>query len=88
MKNTLKLLTLSFLLMFAGCVPSLNPLYTEQDLMEKNSPSACSGVSLSALKGRKFFVLILFKLLDFRSLIYFFPRNLALAAGANRRHRT
>ena len=33
MKNTLKLLTLGFLLMFAGCVPSLNPLYTEQDLV-------------------------------------------------------
>ena len=33
MKNTLKLLTLSFLLMFASCVPSLNPLYTDQDLI-------------------------------------------------------
>ena len=33
MKNTLKLLTLSFLLMFASCVTSLNPLYTEQDLI-------------------------------------------------------
>jgi len=33
MKNTLKLFTLSFLLMFAGCVHTLNPLYTEQDLI-------------------------------------------------------
>ena len=33
MKNITKLVTLSFLLMFAGCVPSLNPLYTEQDLI-------------------------------------------------------
>ncbi len=33
MKNILKLLTFSFLLMFAGCVSSLNPLYTEQDLI-------------------------------------------------------
>jgi len=33
MKNTLKLLTFSFLVMFASCVPSLNSLYTEQDLI-------------------------------------------------------
>ena len=33
MKNTIKLLTLGFLLMLAGCIPSLNPLYTEQDLI-------------------------------------------------------
>lgn len=33
MKNIIKLVTLSFLLMFASCVPSLNPLYTEQDLI-------------------------------------------------------
>lgn len=33
MKNTLKLLTFSFILMFASCVPSLNPFYTEQDLI-------------------------------------------------------
>ena len=33
MKNIIKLLTLSFLLMLAGCVPSLNPLFTEQDLI-------------------------------------------------------
>jgi len=33
MKNITKLVTLSFLLMFAGCVPSLNPLYTDQDLI-------------------------------------------------------
>ncbi len=33
MKSIAKLLILSFLLMFAGCVPSLNPLYTEQDLI-------------------------------------------------------
>ena len=33
MKNFIKLLTLSFLFMLAGCVPSLNPLYTDQDLI-------------------------------------------------------
>ena len=33
MKDTLKLLTLSFLVMFTSCVPSLNPVYTEQDLI-------------------------------------------------------
>lgn len=33
MKITLKLLIFSFLLMLAGCVSSLNPLYTEQDLI-------------------------------------------------------
>ncbi len=33
MKNTLKLLTFSFILMFASCVLSLNPFYTEQDLI-------------------------------------------------------
>ncbi len=33
MKNIIKLATLSFLLMFAGCVQSLNPLYTDQDLI-------------------------------------------------------
>ncbi len=33
MKNFLKLLTLSFLLMFTSCVLSLNPLYTGQDLI-------------------------------------------------------
>src|SRR5687768_17583190 len=37
MKNIIKLLSLTFLLMMAGCVPSLNPLYTEQDLIfDKN----------------------------------------------------
>ncbi len=33
MKNIIKLVTLGFLLIFAGCVQSLNPLYTEQDLI-------------------------------------------------------
>lgn len=33
MKNILKLLTLGFLLMLASCVSSLNPLYTDQDLI-------------------------------------------------------
>jgi len=33
MKNIIKLATLSFLLMFAGCVQSLNLLYTDQDLI-------------------------------------------------------
>ena len=33
MKNTIKFATLCFLLMFAGCVQSLNPLYTDQDLI-------------------------------------------------------
>ncbi len=33
MKSNLKLLTLALLLLSASCVPSLNPLYTEQDLV-------------------------------------------------------
>ncbi len=33
MRSALKLLTLSFLLLFVSCVSSLNPLYTEQDLI-------------------------------------------------------
>ena len=33
MKTAFKLLTFSFLLMLAGCVSSLNPLYTDQDLI-------------------------------------------------------
>jgi hypothetical protein len=37
MKNIAKLLTLSLFLAFTGCVPSLNPLYTERDLIYDNS---------------------------------------------------
>ena len=37
MKNILKSLVLGFVLLSAGCVPSLNPLYTEQDLIYDNS---------------------------------------------------
>ena len=33
MKNTAKLLMLGILLMLSGCVSSLNPIYTEQDLI-------------------------------------------------------
>jgi len=40
MKNTLKLLTLSFLLMFTGCALSLNPLYIERKKLFENSKIA------------------------------------------------
>ena len=33
MKNIVKLAALGIVLMFAGCVPSLNPLYTDQDIV-------------------------------------------------------
>ena len=37
MKNIARLLTVSLLLAFTGCVPSLNPLYTDEDLIFDDS---------------------------------------------------
>lgn len=37
MKNIAKLLTIGWLLFLTSCVPSLNPLYTDQDLIYDNS---------------------------------------------------